>query len=89
MDVSQKGQGDREDYRSLGNGKHARSQSPLKFFAEAKKSINDVFKDIAEYVTESQNYLNGRPIISFANLGIKIYLMWIQIHSHDSSGNHY
>lgn len=68
MDVSQKGQGDREDYRSLGNGKHARSQSPLKFFAEAKKSINDVFKDIAEYVTESQNYLNGRSIISFANL---------------------
>lgn len=66
MDVSQKGQGDREDYRSLGNGKHARSQSPLKFFAEAKKSINDVFKDIAEYVTESQNYLSGRWIISFA-----------------------
>lgn len=61
MDVSQKGQGDREDYRSLGNGKHARSQSPLKFFAEAKKSINDVFKDIAEYVTESQNYLSALP----------------------------
>lgn len=67
MDVSQKGQGDREDHRSLGNGKHARSQSPLKFFAEAKKSINDVFKDIAEYVKESQNYLSGRSIISFAN----------------------
>lgn len=90
MDVSQKGQGDREDYRSLGNGKHARSQSPLKFFAEAKKSINDVFKDIAEYVTESQNYLSGRSIISFANLRYqKIYLIWIQIHFHDSSGNHY
>jgi hypothetical protein len=59
MDESQRGQGDRVDQRSLGNGKHARSQSPLKFFAEAKKSINDVFKDIADYVRESQIFLKG------------------------------
>nr|XP_022336817.1 mitofusin-2-like isoform X2 [Crassostrea virginica] len=61
MEESQRGQGDREDQRSLGNGKHARSQSPLKFFAEAKKSINDVFKDIAEYVKESHAFLNALP----------------------------
>lgn len=59
MDESQRGQGDRVDQRSLGNGKHVRSQSPLKFFAEAKKSINDVFKDIADYVIESQKFLKG------------------------------
>lgn len=63
MEESQRGQGDREDQRSLGNGKHARSQSPLKFFAEAKKSINDVFKDIAEYVKESHAFLNGMSYI--------------------------
>ncbi|XP_078310306.1 mitofusin-2-like [Crassostrea virginica] len=61
MEESQRGQGDREDQRSLGNGKHARSQSPLKFFAEAKKNINDVFKDIAEYVKESHAFLNALP----------------------------
>ncbi|XP_062613213.1 mitofusin-2-like [Saccostrea cucullata] len=61
MDESQRGQGDRKDHRSLGNGKHARSQSPLKFFAEAKKSINDVFQDIADYVRESQVFLKELP----------------------------
>ncbi|XP_061162496.1 mitofusin-2-like isoform X1 [Saccostrea echinata] len=61
MDESQRGQGDRKDHRSLGNGKHARSQSPLKFFAEAKKSINDVFQDIADYVRESQVFLKDLP----------------------------
>ncbi|XP_056016681.1 mitofusin-2-like isoform X2 [Ostrea edulis] len=61
MDESQRGQGDRVDQRSLGNGKHVRSQSPLKFFAEAKKSINDVFKDIADYVIESQKFLKELP----------------------------
>lgn len=67
MDVFQKGQGDREDYRSLGNGKYVRFQLFLKFFVEVKKSINDVFKDIVEYVIELQNYLSGRSIISFVN----------------------
>ena len=76
MEESQRGQGDREDQRSLGNGKHARSQSPLKFFAEAKKSINDVFKDIAEYVKESHAFLNGMSYIK------KVTTYALSIHGH-------
>ncbi|KAJ8319801.1 hypothetical protein KUTeg_001388 [Tegillarca granosa] len=57
---SQRGQGDGgvdQGYRSLGNGHNSRPQSPLKFFALAKKSINDIFKDLSEYILEANTFL--------------------------------
>ena len=63
MDMRQdrKGAGDftEEANRSLGNGHASRPQSPLKFFIQAKKRINDVFKEIAEYVQEAEGFLCG------------------------------
>ncbi|OWF56197.1 mitofusin-2-like isoform X2 [Mizuhopecten yessoensis] len=54
----QQGQGDSMvSGRSLGNGQHSRPQSPLKFFSQAKKTINDIFKEILEYINESRTFL--------------------------------
>ncbi|XP_033763050.1 mitofusin-2-like isoform X2 [Pecten maximus] len=54
----QQGQGDSMvSGRSLGNGHHSRPQSPLKFFSQAKKTINDIFKEVLEYINESKTFL--------------------------------
>jgi len=63
---TQRGQGDSIiEARSLGNGQHSRPQSPLKFFAQAKKTINDVFKEILEYINESKLFLTGIKFNNF------------------------
>ncbi|KAK3104427.1 hypothetical protein FSP39_001827 [Pinctada imbricata] len=51
----------KENGRSLGNGHASRPQSPLKFFIQAKKRINDVFKEILEYVQEAEKFQTEVP----------------------------
>ncbi|XP_050414689.2 mitofusin-2 isoform X2 [Patella vulgata] len=66
MDDSQRGQGDAGG-RQLGNG-HSQG-SALQFFGQAKKRINDIFKEIGEYIVETDKFvddvvLSGQDIIS-------------------------
>jgi len=37
--------------------------SPLQIFVQAKKNINDIFKDIEEYVKETSKYIEGTLVI--------------------------
>lgn len=46
----------RADMRNLGNG-HSIPPSPLKLFGQAKKRINDIFKEIGEYIHESDTFM--------------------------------
>ncbi|XP_076451917.1 mitofusin-2-like isoform X2 [Babylonia areolata] len=43
--------------RNLGNG-HGR-ESALQLFVQAKRRINDIFKDIGEYVVEADSFVTG------------------------------
>jgi hypothetical protein len=43
--------------RNFGNG-HGR-ESALQLFVQAKKRINDIFKDIGEYVVEADKFVRG------------------------------
>ncbi|CAH1772741.1 unnamed protein product [Owenia fusiformis] len=47
--------------RNLGNGHNTNAASPLKIFGHAKSKIRQVFKNIDEYVTESDRFLSGVP----------------------------
>lgn len=57
-----RGQGDATfGYRSLGNGRNGNGRmspnSPLKLFGQAKKCINDLFKDIGDYICEADAFI--------------------------------
>lgn len=57
-----RGQGDATfGYRSLGNGRNGNGRmspnSPLKLFGQAKKCINDIFKDIGDYICEADAFI--------------------------------
>lgn len=56
--AGQHGQGDTGAERNLGNG-HSNGASPLKLFGQAKKKINDIFKDIGEYIFDCENFMEG------------------------------
>jgi len=43
-------------YHNAGNG-----SSPLQHFVQAKKKINEIFKELSTYVSESQRFLNQVP----------------------------
>ena len=68
MDLSsrQRGQGDvnKDESRSMGNG--SRPTSPLKFFALAKKTINDIFRDVMEYIEDCEKFQIGNKYLSIA-----------------------
>lgn len=49
--------GSSSNLRNLGNG-HGR-ESALQLFVQAKKRINDIFKDIGDYVAESNKFVKG------------------------------
>jgi hypothetical protein len=40
------------------------SSSPLQVFVQAKKSINDIFTEIEEYVKETCNFVQGKIVYS-------------------------
>ena len=44
--------------RSLGNGRQSPT-SPLKLFGAARKSINDIFIEIASYSADCDDFLKG------------------------------
>lgn len=44
--------------RSIGNGRHSPT-SPLKLFGQARKKINDIFVEIANYVGESHKFMDS------------------------------
>lgn len=57
-----RGQGDATfGYRSLGHGRNGNGRmspnSPLKLFGQAKKCINDLFKDIGDYICEADAFV--------------------------------
>ncbi|XP_036369654.1 mitofusin-2 isoform X1 [Octopus sinensis] len=47
---------DKHDSRNLGNG-HSSAPSPLKLFGQAKKRINDIFREIGEYIYECDTFV--------------------------------
>ena len=49
--------------RHLGNGHN--QESALQLFVNAKKKINDIFRNIGDYVKESDNFVQGRSRIWF------------------------
>ena len=60
-----RGQGDATfGYRSLGNGRNGNGRlspnSPLKLFGQAKKCINELFKDIGDYICEADAFIEGK-----------------------------
>lgn len=64
----------RADMRNLGNG-HSIPPSPLKLFGQAKKRINDIFKEIGEYIYESDNFIqktykNAADLVTAEDAGI-------------------
>ncbi|XP_064610371.1 mitofusin-2-like isoform X1 [Liolophura sinensis] len=61
--AGQHGQGDTGAERNLGNG-HSNGASPLKLFGQAKKKINDIFKDIGEYIFDCENFLEDVSSVS-------------------------
>ncbi|XP_013414801.1 mitofusin-2 [Lingula anatina] len=46
--------------RQLGNG-HGHTASPLKIFGHAKNKVNEIFKTITSYISESDAFLTGIP----------------------------
>ncbi|XP_067658525.1 mitofusin-2-like isoform X1 [Haliotis asinina] len=57
-EVDQRGQGDIGGRaRNMGNGGH-NQRSHLQFFGQAKKQINDIFKEIGEYVQETDKFVD-------------------------------
>lgn len=67
MDSSKPGsQSDGTSLRNLGNG-HGR-ESALQLFVQAKKRINDIFKDIDEYVVDAGKFVQGKSHFFFYGL---------------------
>nr|KAG5704743.1 hypothetical protein BaRGS_005199 [Batillaria attramentaria] len=56
-ELSRQPSGSSSNLRNLGNG-HGR-ESALQLFVQAKKRINDIFKDIGDYVTEVDTFVKG------------------------------
>lgn len=50
-------------HRSLGNGRNSNGRmspvSPLKRFGQAKKNINEIFKDILDFISEADKFVEG------------------------------
>ena len=65
MDTADQGQSDPSSLRNFGNG-HGR-ESALQLFVQAKKRINDIFKDIGDYVMEADQFVRGRYITLFCS----------------------
>ena len=57
MDSVDQGQSGPNSLRNLGNG-HAR-ESALQLFVQAKKRINEIFKDIGNYVVEANQFVQS------------------------------
>ena len=57
MDSADQGQSGPNSLRNLGNG-HGR-ESALQLFVQAKKRINDIFKDIGDYVVEANQFVQS------------------------------
>ena len=57
--------------RKLANGRQSPT-SPLKLFGHAKKKINDIFVDIAAYISEGHSFVTGKAI----NNNIQIFLIF-------------
>ncbi|XP_074655522.1 mitofusin-2-like isoform X2 [Tubulanus polymorphus] len=71
------------DTRNLGNGHQA--PSPLKIFGQAKKKINEIFKDIRGYIDESYNFLKDVESEE-ENLAVKEHVELVQKHQDKVSG---
>jgi len=50
-------------HRSLGNGRNGNGRmspnSPLKRFGQAKKNINEIFKDVLDFISEVDKFVEG------------------------------
>ncbi|GAB1602171.1 mitofusin-2-like isoform X1 [Argonauta hians] len=62
---------EKQDSRNLGNG-HSSVPSPLKLFGQAKKRINDIFREIKEYIYECDTFIEDTTKVA-ADLVTKDY----------------
>ncbi|XP_052759812.1 mitofusin-1-like isoform X3 [Mya arenaria] len=50
-------------HRSIGHGRNGNGRmspnSPLKRFGQAKKTINDIFRDVLDFIKEADNFVEG------------------------------
>ncbi|WAR14353.1 hypothetical protein MAR_004458 [Mya arenaria] len=48
-------------HRSIGHGRNGNGRmspnSPLKRFGQAKKTINDIFRDVLDFIKEADNFV--------------------------------
>ncbi|XP_060564780.1 mitofusin-1-like isoform X2 [Ruditapes philippinarum] len=50
-------------HRSMGNGRNGNGRmspsSPLKLFGQAKKNINEIYKDVLDFLSEAETFVEG------------------------------
>lgn len=75
----------RADMRNLGNG-HSIPPSPLKLFGQAKKRINDIFKEIGEYIYESDNFIQSKLYLIFYHFSYFLSLKMVSYNKSSLTG---
>jgi mitofusin len=48
----------------MGNGRNGNGRmspsSPLKLFGQAKKNINEIYKDVLDFLSEAETFVEGK-----------------------------